>query len=278
MFGDRFRRLGDVGRQNHLGRIPGEGRTTREELVRQRPDGIDVGPVIDVGSCCGLLRCHIGGSAESHARRGEFLPPRRFTHRFGYAEVRHQCVAVGQHDIVRFDVAVHHALGVRLGEGIHHVPENPHDFGDGQLALPHQLLPQRLAVDVWQDIIKETVGVTRVDQHKDVGVIELGGDLDLAKEPLGSECGREFGAQNLHGHLPVVLHVLGQIDRRHTAGTDFVLDGVAVGESSFQSFEGVRHRWIRCDLGYDRARFAEFGALLGPFDEKAAPRGDPKML
>ena len=34
-----------------------------------------------------------------------------------------------------------------------------------------------------------------------------------------------------------------------------MLDGIAVGEGSFQSFEGVGHRWVRCDLGYDRARF-----------------------
>jgi len=53
---------------------------------------------------------------------------------------------------------------------------------------------------------------------------------------------------------------------------------VALGEGGFESFNGLRHRLIRCELRYDRARVAEFAALLGYYDERAAPKGDPKML
>jgi hypothetical protein len=43
------------------------------------------------------------------------------------------------------------------------------------------------------------------------------------------------------------------VDRGHATGTEFALNGVAVGEGGFESFEGVSHRWIRCDHGYDHA-------------------------
>ena len=76
----------------------------------------------------------------------------------------------------------------------------------------------------------------------------------------------------------VLLEVLGDVDRGRATGTEFVLDGVAVRESGFQSFEGVGHRLIRCDLGYDRARFAEFGALLGYRRQKGRSEERPFWL
>ena len=48
----------------------------------------------------------------------------------------------------------------------------------------------------------------------------------------------------------------------------FAFDPVTVGEGSFQSFEGVRHRFRRCELRRGSARDAEFGLPLG------APNGE----
>ena len=39
----------------------------------------------------------------------------------------------------------------------------------------------------------------------------------------------------------LVLKVLGEVDRGHAAGTDFPLDGVAVGEGVLEAVEKVRH-------------------------------------
>ncbi len=66
-------------------------------------------------------------------------------------------------------------------------------------------------------------------------------DLDLAYKPFGAERGGEFGPQHLHGHLALVLQVLGEIDRRHAASADLFLDGVAVGEGGFEAVKKVRH-------------------------------------
>ncbi len=66
-------------------------------------------------------------------------------------------------------------------------------------------------------------------------------NLDLAQKPLGAEGGSEIRPEDLHRHLAVVLEVLGEIHCRHAPSADFPLDGIAVGEGSFETDEGVVH-------------------------------------
>jgi len=72
-------------------------------------------------------------------------------------------------------------------------------------------------------------------------VLKLCRDLDLLEEPLGAKHGGEFGTQDLHRDLAVVLEVLGEVDGGHAAGPELVLDGVAVGEGGFETVEELRH-------------------------------------
>ena len=74
-----------------------------------------------------------------------------------------------------------------------------------------------------------------------VGVLEIGGGLDLLDESRGPQHGGKFGPQHLDGDLPLVLEVFGQVDRCHAARTEFVLDGIAVGEGAFEAIKSVRH-------------------------------------
>ncbi len=67
----------------------------------------------------------------------------------------------------------------------------------------------------------------------------------------------------------------GEVDRGHAAGTEFVLDGVAVREGGAEAFEDGGHRRRRCDFRYDRAGVAEFGALLGHLRKKGRSEERP---
>ncbi len=75
-------------------------------------------------------------------------------------------------------------------------------------------------------------------------MLEIGGGLDLLYETIGPKYRGEFGAEYLHGDLAVVFDVVRQVHRRHAAGAEFVLDGVAVGEGGLQAGKGVRHRRV----------------------------------
>ena len=70
------------------------------------------------------------------------------------------------------------------------------------------------------------------------GCCSVGDGLDLAQEALGADDGGQLGAEDLDGHLAVVLEVLGEIDGGHAALAQLALDAVAVGEGGTQ---GVRH-------------------------------------
>ena len=65
------------------------------------------------------------------------------------------------------------------------------------------------------------------------------GRLDLAKEPLGADCGGELGLHHLDGDLALVLQVGCQIDRGHPAGAELTLDAVAALKGGVQARYGV---------------------------------------
>ena len=54
-------------------------------------------------------------------------------------------------------------------------------------------------------------------QRQDVRVLEIGGGLDLAQEPLGADHRGQLGAQDLDRDLAVVLEVLREVHRGHAA-------------------------------------------------------------
>ena len=67
-----------------------------------------------------------------------------------------------------------------------------------------------------------------VVDREDVGVLEPGGELDLALEALGAERGGQLGMEDLERDRPVVLQVVGEIDRGHAPAPELALERVAV--------------------------------------------------
>jgi len=62
-------------------------------------------------------------------------------------------------------------------------------------------------------------------------MLQAGGDLDLAQEPIGAERRRQLLMQHLDRDRAVVLHVLGEEYGRHAALAQLALHGVPAGES-----------------------------------------------
>jgi hypothetical protein len=72
-------------------------------------------------------------------------------------------------------------------------------------------------------------------------MLKLCGDLDLAREPLGPQGGRQLGAEHLERHLALVLHVVRQVHRRHPARSKLALDGVTIGQCGLQAIRPIVH-------------------------------------
>ena len=161
---------------------PAERRLAHQHLEQHAAQAVDVAPAVEVLDSLDLLRAHVGRRADD-VRRSEDL---RRADRPGDAEVRHQRVARVQQDVRGLDVPVHHLGAVRVAQRVGDLARDLERVVDRQLALPGQALAQRLALDVGHDVVHQAVGLVRVVERKDVGMVEPGRDLNLAQEPGGA--------------------------------------------------------------------------------------------
>ena len=110
------------------------------------------------------------------------------------AEVGHQGITVlGQQQVLRLDVTVHDPVLVGVLKGLGRFPRDPERLLHGEVPLPPQPVPERLALDVRHGEPELTGSLARVEHGQDVGMLEPGGELDLPLEALGAEAGSELG-------------------------------------------------------------------------------------
>ena len=72
-----------------------------------------------------------------------------------------------------------------------------------------------------------------------MGVLELGGDADLAEEAVTAQRGGEVGAEDLDRHLSLVADILGDPDRGHPALPEQALEPVASLERRREAAGGI---------------------------------------
>ena len=173
--------LGD----DRLRRGTGEGRLTGQHLVQHGPEGVDIGARVEALVARRLLGAHVGRSPDRQAGLGQAIVRPRQGPRD--AEVGDEGGAVGgEEQVLGLDVAVDHAVPVRVLErpgGLGGDPERP---VHRQLPLPPEPIPQRLALDERHGEPELAGGLARVVDSQDVGVLQPGGELDLALEALGA--------------------------------------------------------------------------------------------
>ena len=68
-------------------------------------------------------------------------------------------------------------------------------------------------------------------------MLEPGGELDLALEPLGPERDGQLGVQHLERHGPVVPEVVREVDGGHAAPPELALDPVSPGQMRLQGLQ-----------------------------------------
>jgi hypothetical protein len=162
--------------------------------------------------------------------------------RLGDAEVGHHRLVAFQQNVLRLDVAVDDPVAVGITQGGGHVTGDSKPVSQGELLFPGEPVPQRFPLDVGHDVVEEAGGFPGVEQRQDVGVIQAGGELDFAEEPVGAEHGRQLGMQHLDRHPPLVLQVLRQVHRGHAPAAQLTLDGVAISQGGAETKVEIGHR------------------------------------
>ena len=91
------------------------------------------------------------------------------------------------------------------------------------------------------------VGIPGVEERKQVGMLEIRRDPDLAQEALDAQHGAELRFEHLDRDGAVVLDVAGEEDGRHAAATNLPLDQVRGAECVLKLREEIGHgggrRW-----------------------------------
>ena len=161
---------------------PRNGGLPGQQLVSQDSNSIDIHSVVEMRVRHRLLRRHVRGCSQRDAGFGKPVALRGIAYRLGDAKIHDQRVTAGQENVVRLDVAMHHAPAVRVGQGVHDFGQNPYRVLDGQFPAPEPI-PQRFSLHERHDVVGATSRISRplfegprIEQWQDMWVLQPGGD------------------------------------------------------------------------------------------------------
>ena len=226
---------------HHRQVLPLERLVAGEHLVEDDAEREEVRPVVDL-LALDLLRRHVVRRAEELPLLGEVRAVEP-----GDAEVGDlHPPFLGDQDVRRLDVAVHHPVGVGVVEGVPHLGDDVEHAGQRQRLLPleHQL--QVGAAHVLHGDEGEPLvgGLDHVMDGDDVG---MGQDARALRLPHEADAellhllvlDRVADTERLQGHQPADQRVAGQVDDAHRPLADLVDDLVAAKLGRGQGEHGV---------------------------------------
>ena len=137
------------------------------------------------------------------------------------------------------------------GERIGRLARDPERVRHGELGLPAEPVAQALAPDEGHGEPEQGRRpghgqLAGIEHREDVGMLEPGGEVDLAEEALGAQGGGELGVEHLDRDRPVVPEVAGEPDGGHAPAAELALERVAVPQTFAQQRHRVGHgaRWV----------------------------------
>ncbi|VAZ61942.1 hypothetical protein LAUMK7_04387 [Mycobacterium kansasii] len=212
-----------VSGDQHAGAVGAVGRTPGQAFVQHAGQCIDVGAVGDfvVGETLGR---HVFPGAHRGAQLGELFVGGGA----GDAEVDQVGeVVAGDQDVLRFDVAVHHAGGVRGVEGGGDLGDDGHRSRRGQRAEALKDVVQVGALDEAHLQVHLPVDFAVVVDGYHVGFLQPAGDARFTLHPLPkhrvlTECFRH----QLDRDRPLFDRVFGLVDFAHPAAAQQPLQAI----------------------------------------------------
>jgi hypothetical protein len=261
-------------RSGHLRQVRGEElvrRTSREggaageQLVRHAAERVEVGAMVRGGIAGCLLGRHVRRRPDARAELGERAARRLRAgrrERLGNPEVRDDRRITREQNVLRLDVAVHHAALVGVGECARHVPQHAHRFAHGQRGIALEPRTQRETIDEGHRVVGQPFGLARGEQRDDVRLLQARGELDLACEAFGRHSGGEVGGKHLHNDIAVEGDIARDEHPRHSAAAQLARQRAGraqrglelVAQTVAREIRHVRERRGGAAGGSDRCR------------------------
>ncbi len=231
----RLRRMVQM-RHEHVDERPVAGKRSRpgHGLVEHDAGGVDVGARVEL-LAADLLRAHVIGRAADGAARGQVRVA--LAAQLGDAEVEHLDVLFAgaqrlDEDVLRLEVAVHDAGGVRLIERRQRLAEQVHQARRRQRRLVADDLRQVApAQQLHHQEQRARVRLAEVEHLDRVRMAQPRRRPRLRlKSPEGLDVGRHLGVQELDRHGSVEREVVRAIHPSHRADADELGDVVLRGQ------------------------------------------------
>src|SRR5688572_19030262 len=186
---------------------------------------------------CRLLRAHVRGCAyrEARARHAACVG---WVQRECDAEVGDERLSLLKEHVLWLYVAVDDVVAVRVVERGCDLASDLKRFVDRQLQLPIESAAERFSLRQRHHVVEAAVRLTGVEQREDVGMMQVGEDLDLTEKALCTERRGDIGTENLDRHVAMVLEIACEIYRGHRAASELAIDGIAVAEGRSEALEG----------------------------------------
>jgi hypothetical protein len=164
----------DLGQSSASQTLRIEGRGAGEQLVEQHTERVHVRARVDVARV-DLLGAHVGGRADELARlRQQRVRLEAALDRLGDAEVDHlrlrATVDLRDQHVGRLDVAVDHALVVRVLDRFANLDEQAQAFGRAQLLGCAVLVEMAACDELHREVRPSIVGLARVQDLGDAGM------------------------------------------------------------------------------------------------------------
>ena len=196
-------------------------------LVQHAPKAEQVGAVIDRATL-GLLRRHVGRRA---CDRPDLRQPHVGVGDPGQPEIQDlHPEARGRRfepDVLRLDVAVHHALLVGGPQARGNLAGDGHSLAGRQLAVAFQPGAERLAVQQLHGQVRRAAVLAHLVDRDDMVVLDRRRRPSLAQEPCPRRlAGRLRRLHHLQRHAPLELRVDGLQHHAHAAAAENPPDAI----------------------------------------------------
>src|SRR3989454_1009478 len=196
-----------------------------EHLVCANPESVEVGQVRHRAEVSHLLARHVQRRACDRPGHGD--PRRRVL--LGDAEIHHlEHAVVGDEEVVRLHVAVHHAgivRGLKAMAGLQEVAERGPELDRRPHPVLQALADQELHADVPVSLVHADVV-----EADDVRVDELAGELQLLLESRHQHFRSLLDVEELERDVLLQLQIEGAEHGRHAALADLPLQAIPPGE------------------------------------------------
>ena len=222
----RLGAAGDVHERNLLRGVRVIGQVAREHLIEHDTEGIQVAARVGI-EALGLLGRDIVHGADSLTAALFMDILER-----GDAEISDlDHVVVRDHDVLRFDVPVDDAMGVRVLQCLTDLRGVVQRLDGAEYTMLRHALLERLAFDKLHDDILRLPAVADIVDRDDIRLREHGDRVCLRLEAVFQlSVRRHFITQDLDGDIAVQLVAHGLVNDRHAAAADDLQDLVAIVE------------------------------------------------